>query len=344
MNAQGAEAAQLGLRRQRAGAAVADGRARTAPTWRASPPATAASAARRRSPRVLISLPPEDARSGAQVVLRLDAASPTPSSTCSTLADELESCRSRSTSAWAPTATPTTAAPPCSRWIDAALARARAQRLRRRRATPGRSAPRSPGDIGYVMGRIHTSGHGPAREPGRRHRVGGRRQRRRWTCRRTSWRSGTARRTASPCRCGRRAADVDRPGRAAASTSRTASSQDGTLPEHLQRALPPGQRLQLHLDLSQPVLLRGPASSASRRARGRCGCTGREVRDGRYHGWIERDDPRRLGRDRRAGRVALPVVLLRALERRRLVGQLAGVRPARGLRRQPRRGRRARST
>jgi hypothetical protein len=23
---------------------------------------------------------------------------------------------------------------------------------------------------------------------------------------------------------------------------------------------------------------------------------GREVRDGRYHGWIERDDPRQLGR------------------------------------------------
>ena len=78
------------------------------------------------------------------------------------------------------------------------------------------------GDIGWVMGRVHSSGRVARARAGRSTSSGTWSAMASPTCPRTSWRSGTARRTASRCRSSRRAC----PGRtrsSPASTSRTAS-------------------------------------------------------------------------------------------------------------------------
>ena len=64
---------------------------------------------------------------------------------------------------------------------------------------------------------------------------------------------------------------------------------------------------------------------------------GRDIRDGRYDGWIERDDPRRIGRVGEREYLALPVVLHAFLKRRQLVDQYARLRQQRHWRRQRRR-------
>ena len=137
---------------------------------------------------------------------------------------ELATCRSRSTSAWAPTATRTTTRARVSRWIDAALDAPGPQRLRRGRQRRPGARPRPTTTSAAIMGRIH------AERPDRRARARATTSSGTWsatassTSPRTSSRSGTARRTASPCRSSRPGSDWIEAGRAAASSSRTASS------------------------------------------------------------------------------------------------------------------------
>ena len=66
---------------------------------------------------------------------------------------------------------------------------------------------------------------------------------------------------------------------------------------------------------------------------------GVEVRDGRFDAWIERDDPRPLGRIGEVDAWRFPSVLLATLERRPFFGQLAGLRTSCPLGGQLRRGR-----
>ena len=218
-----------------------------------------------------------------------------------------------------------------SRWIDAALTVPGRMRLRRGRQRRARSAPSSTDDIGFVMGRIHTSGQIPARELVRRPRVDGGRQRRR---RRLRERARDLVRRAGPLRrlrSGRRARRLDRSGRAGQFIENRQLPRR-QLPQHLQRALPPRQRRELHRGLPEPVL-----RAAERRRRRR-----RASWLVRLHGHrgprrplprLDRARRPAAARPRRRARgVGLPVVLLRGLERRRLVGQLARLRAARSSR------------
>ena len=61
---------------------------------------------------------------------------------------------------------------------------------------------------------------------------------------------------------------------------------------------------------------------------------GIEVRDGRFDAWIERDDPRPLGRIGEVDAWRFPSYFIVAQQRRSFVGQLAGLRVPRHLRRQ----------
>ena len=140
------------------------------------------------------------------------------------LGEQTEVCRCRSTSASAPTATPTTAAPPSRRWIDAAL------------ATPGRAVTVAAGnagqekgesedDIGWIMGRIHTSGTYPRRGSRARPRMGRRRQRDHGRVRERAGDLVQRRRIGSRCRSSRPAAS------GSARSSRASSSRTGMLPD-----------------------------------------------------------------------------------------------------------------
>ena len=135
-------------------------RARTARTSPASPPATAASAARRCIAGVLIASREDDDRRTRSTTR---PGSPTPSTTCS-----LPSSSSELGAAGVDQHQPRHQRPRArrssavSRWIDSAL------------SVPGRSVcvaagnagqerAETTGDIGYIMGRIHTSGQVAAR-------------------------------------------------------------------------------------------------------------------------------------------------------------------------------------
>ena len=209
-----------------------------------------------------------------------------------------------------------------SQWIDRAL------------MTPGRcvcvaagnagqEAPQFAGDLGFLTGRIHASGQRPRPRARNRSRMAGRRQRHR---RRLGKRDGNlvrSRATSSTCACGRHPA------------SGSARWRPGTYVENqrldernirldLQRALQPGERRQPHLDFSQP------ASEGSRR-RHRSGHVDRAAarRRGPQRTIRRLDRARRSAAarsHRRGRRLALPVVLLVAQQRRSFVGQLAGLR------------------
>ena len=204
--------------------------------------------------------------------------------------------------------------------------RARPQRLRGGRQR-GPGARRPTDDLGWVMGRIHTSGriaaagldadiewivvgnggHGRLRERARA--------------------LVQARRTGSPCRCARPTATGSGP------WSRGSSSRTGArrrqLRQRLQRALPPGQRRQLHRDLPEPVSCATPPIVGVAAGSGSCGCTASRCATAATTAGSSATTRAALGPRRRAGGLALPVVLLRALQRRPLVGQLAGLRRAR---------------
>ena len=63
---------------------------------------------------------------------------------------------------------------------------------------------------------------------------------------------------------------------------------------------------------------------------------GREIRDGQFHAWIERDDPHKLGRIGTQDAWRFPSFFAESLAGRRVDGQLARLRQSRDLRRQSR--------
>ncbi len=187
-----------------------------------------------------------------------------------------------------------------SRWIDATL------------ATPGRSvcvaagnagqeAPKHEGDIGYIMGRIHTSGRIAAR---------GLEQDIHWTV----VGNGIADLSENELEIWYSPSD-----RFAVSVRPPGGDWIGPIePRQFveNRQLADGSFCSVYNELYYPAnganyigIYLSPLFSQARVVGVQAGewavrLHGRDVRDGRYHGWIERDDPRRLGRigDREAWR------------------------------------------
>ena len=179
-----------------------------------------------------------------------------------------------------------------SQWIDRAL------------MTPGRcvcvaagnagqEAPQFAGDLGFLTGRIHASGRIPARGLETDLRMASRRQRNR---RRFGKRDGNLVRSGGRVRRAPAIAigHLDRTGGAGHLRRKPAASRA----RHSCRSTTSATTRRTARTASRFFSARASriASSASRRARGSCGCAASRSADGRFDAWIERDDPRPLGR------------------------------------------------
>jgi subtilisin family serine protease len=180
---------------------------------------------------------------------------------------------------------------PVARWIDSSLARP-GRCVCVAAGNAGQEAPERDGDIGYVMGRVHSSGHIRARE----------------LVSDIEWNvvgNGIADISENELEIwygpqDRFAVQVKPPGE-----PWTEKVQPGEFIEN--RQLPDGSLMSVYNELYHPAngsnliavylspFLREPVVGV--KAGGwLVRLVGEEVRDGRYHGWIERDDPRRIGR------------------------------------------------
>ena len=189
-----------------------------------------------------------------------------------------------------------------ARWIDNAL------------ATPGRCVTVAAGNAGQdradvaarrrpLMGRIHAERHDRRDRASRRTSVGRGRMARSDVSENEMeiWYGPQDRISVEVRPPGRR---VDRSPSRPASTSRNRGARQRDRAEHPQRDVSPRQRREPDLDRAEPVLRPGrggerqigPIAGGEWQVR----LTGTVIRDGRYDAWIERDDPRRVGRFGRA--------------------------------------------
>ena len=190
-------------------------------------------------------------------------------------------------------------------------------------------------DLGWIMGRIHSSGAVPAAGL-EQDSNGSSSATASWTSPRTSWRSGSAPRTASPC-------PIKPPGMdwigpiEPREFIQNRMLADGTMLSVYNEVYPPRQRAQLHQPLLEPVLRRDAGRSAS--PAGHVAGPAARARDPRRPlPRLDRTRRSAAARPRRRARgVGVPVVLHRDVAGRRHHGQLARVRQPGHHRRQPRR-------
>jgi subtilisin family serine protease len=181
---------------------------------------------------------------------------------------------------------------PIGRWIDAALVRS-GRSVSVAAGNAGQERPEQEGDIGFVIGRVHSSGHVQAREL-----VGD-----------IEWNvvgNGIADLSENELEIwygpqDRFGVQVKPPGQPWSDVI-----APGQFVEN--RQLPDGSFLSVYNELYHPAngcnyiaiylspLLREPGVVGVTAGQWIVRLVGLDVRDGRYHCWIERDDPRRVGR------------------------------------------------